>query len=1471
MSNRMTNELTFDQIDDWFKIGGPPATQTAYVPRSSRKVTPQVKGYGIGAGLGRGLIRPAYTPGQHSRPPGVSGRTDYAAQYRDAFEREQFEDSDDDDDDDVKTVYSVKTTGRSLSDIESISDLASLNIHPDGTTPEIAVLAYQNYNFDHEYNKSLPITAHHDQIINMIECNRVTIIQGATGSGKTTQVPQYILDQYVEENRHCNIIVTQPRKIAAISIARRVCQERKWQLGTLVGYQVGLEKKTSEDTRLTYVTTGVLLQKLINTRSMTEYTHVILDEVHERDQDTDFSLLVVRKLQRSNSRHVKVILMSATFNTTQFGEYFGIPIQGRLQPPPVVNIDGRLFDVKEYYTDDVTEIHETPYPKYDDPTIDQDTYELAVRLIFHFDNMEREEHGITDGSLPKERGSVLVFLPGLQEITTLDKLLRGDSNSNRLWVLPLHSSITNQEQSQVFSKAQETFRKVILATNIAESSITVPDIKYVIDFMLTKNMVRDMETNYQCLKLNWASKANAIQRKGRAGRVSNGRCYRLVRRSFYNTYIQEYGIAEMLRCPLEQLVLRVKILDLGEPKAILGLALEPPNLEDIETTILLLKEVGALTTVTSGVMNPHDGELTFLGRILAALPVDVKIGKLIVMGYVFGCLKECLIIGASLSLKSFFTSPYGRHLEAYRAKMQWANGSFSDPISILNAYLDWEHSSQTGMFLRSRHSEKDWCKKKMIEMTTIREVAKLVRELGERLQNFNISLPRENSRSRSEADQMEDMLVLKMVLAGAMYPNYFSVIPSDEAEALKMLSGRDPCTTVMLKNVPNHGYLYRIPIASLFAKCGKGKKLYFEGTKCFVEFEKPHHTDPSSYGCPILPAVFHACKMRQLRMNMEIEEYHIDTSQLQALEAAQESQRQVNKLKTNRMEVSMDQLGQPKHVALPAADQQWTDLKVTEVVDGNRFWAIYSGQEVQRQLVQMMKLINKEDLAHLKDLQQRPRVGQYLLAPFYDTSGEYFYRARVEKVFEDRPPLVEVFFMDYGNVSVVPVSRLKEITGKHLQLPFQAIQCVLANIKPSSKLPKNQWHPKAREWLTSAILEEDILAKIYSIVSGVLHVEVYQCAVMGQEVDPPLFINQQMVDKGLADSCEESYISKMSHIQREEETTCPSLDPGWMDASMLSDPQNPLKNLKIKGRVRLHGPSSPYEVTFCSMTRVGGLRTVRVERESVNSVALCTEQQENYEKMMIAAHIRINNAGNVLLVRDSTIMPSIRGLPALCSMLFAPTMELRRDKKKSRLTGALCGLGWDPFTKQSVLPDHDIEVTFDSNVTLQDIKEINGVRIGINLALASQDQVSSQYGGVRSIQKQARTKLLSLINKRRDAVEPVDFRRPYQWNLIPEEDVLDPTITTFPEHNFPPLYQYHKSVVLEKRNGVNGESVDEQIRIKLEQLEELHQKASRSTAPFEKSVMCFLCESVFYSPRDLLYHLDAPRHRNEEERLNFHF
>ncbi|CAB1445035.1 unnamed protein product [Pleuronectes platessa] len=211
------------------------------------------------------------------------------------------------------------------SSLEPVSSGGSLQKQKPAGSPAPPPLAYYEY-------PSLPITKNRKELISLIENHSVVIIRGATGSGKTTQLPQYILDHYNAKNASCNMVVTQPRKIGATSVARWVATQRKCTLGSLVGYQVGLEKMATEHTRLIYMTTGVLLQKLVSTKCLTEYSHIFVDEVHERTEEMDFLLLILKKLLHSNSRYVKIILMSATINCRQFAEYFGHPDSWQDEP-----------------------------------------------------------------------------------------------------------------------------------------------------------------------------------------------------------------------------------------------------------------------------------------------------------------------------------------------------------------------------------------------------------------------------------------------------------------------------------------------------------------------------------------------------------------------------------------------------------------------------------------------------------------------------------------------------------------------------------------------------------------------------------------------------------------------------------------------------------------------------------------------------------------------------------------------------------------------------------------------------------------------------------------------------------------------------------------------------------------------------------------------------------------------------------
>merc|ERR1719376_630038 len=229
-------------------------------------------------------------------------------------------------------------------------------------------------------------------------------------------------------------------------------------------------------------------------------------------------------------------------------------------------------------------------------------------------------------------------------------------------VFPLHARVPYEEVNKAFEVMKPgQGRKIILATNVAESSITIPDVTYVIDFCLTKQINADKETNYVSLQLEWADHNSMEQRKGRAGRVSRGKCIRLIEKEFYQRKgYPQISTPELLRAPLDKVLLDTKLLgDFGPPKNLLALAMDPPRLESIHTNIMALKETGALLPTVRGVVMQDDGDLTVLGEILAALPVDIRYGKLIVFGHLFGVLEECVIIAAGISNKSIFSVPFG--------------------------------------------------------------------------------------------------------------------------------------------------------------------------------------------------------------------------------------------------------------------------------------------------------------------------------------------------------------------------------------------------------------------------------------------------------------------------------------------------------------------------------------------------------------------------------------------------------------------------------------------------------------------------------------------------------------------------------------------------------------------------------------------------------------------------------------------
>ena len=987
------------------------------------------------------------------------------------------------------------------------------------------VYVYENYNFNHNYDKKLPVYKYHDEIVRTIETNQVTIVQGVTGCGKTTQVAQYIIDDYARQNRHCNIVVTQPRRIAAMSIARRVCDERRWPLGTVCGYQVGLDRKTSEDTRLLYCTTGILLQKLINSKDMTDYTHVIIDEVHERDQDTDFLLLLAKKLLRTTSPRVKVVLMSATFESEKFAKYFGHLIRERLELAPILDIEGSMFSVREFYIEDLSELGDMPTFDLNDPGISDETSHICLQLVRHFDEYEKSQQEANKASgelVNKLRGSVLIFLPGFGEIHDLMSRFIPLKESHKLVLVPLHSMLTVDEQNSVFVRPLPQYRKVIFATNVAESSITVPDVAYVVDFCLTKVMTSDPDTNYSSLHLQWTSKANCAQRKGRAGRVANGRVYRLITRRFYHE-LPDYATPEILRCPLEQLVLQTKLLDIGEPKKVLGVALDPPNIGNIERTILSLKEMGAMLLMSTNSLNssmsyyPYDGELTALGRVIAKLPVDVRIGKLMVLGHIFGFLRETVIIGASLSLRAFFARPFRSEHEAYKHKFSWARKSFSDCFACLHAYTVWEHYRNNGSF-RSAEDEIQWGKQNYVQIRRLKDVADLVKELLNRLDHDGI---RCNDDLKDLTD--DDEIILKVICAGAFYPNYFIQGTIDEESAIREISGHNPATTVIAKGLPDgQGHLYMSSIQALFQCCDPPRvpKVSFEATRAYIDFER---STSSRILTKFHPAVYVALKMKYLRHNLIVTanetQAHGDVSP---------------PLSKNYFDINA-QLG-PRQIELPSAEKSGFPIFVTEVLDCGHAWAQYRDMELRHKLDTMNNAIEQAVKSRkVKQLSEAGLIspGTYCIAPF---EGLH-YRARVEKC----DPVhnahmlngnAEVFFVDYGNTQIVQIRELFEINTAFLSLPFLAFEVKLCMIQPSPiRCPGGRWNEQAKIAFADMVYNnENLNAEVYSIVHGVVRVTIHEK--MHQQA-PDRNINQELVLLNFAVYVDESLESNQNHLERE--------------------------------------------------------------------------------------------------------------------------------------------------------------------------------------------------------------------------------------------------------------------------------------------------------------------------------------------------
>ncbi len=528
------------------------------------------------------------------------------------------------------------------------------------------------------YDDSLPIAAKRDEIKAALEKHQVLVIAGETGSGKTTQLPKICLE--IGRGVHGLIGHTQPRRLAARSVATRVAEEIGTPLGELVGYQVRFEDQSKDSSLIKLMTDGILLAETQHDRFLERYDTIIVDEAHERSLNIDF-LLGFLKTLLPRRPDLKVIITSATIDLQRFSEHF--------DGAPIVEVSGRTYPVETWYRPLAAEIDEDGNRVEDDLTVDQGILAALDEIAAH------------EQSVGKRPGDVLVFLPGEREIRDAAEVLR-KANLKFTEVLPLYARLTPAEQQKIFQPRPG--RKIVLATNVAETSLTVPGIRYVIDSGTARISRYSYRAKVQRLPIEAVSQASANQRKGRCGRVEPGICIRLYSEEDFLGR-PEFTDPEILRTNLAAVILQMLHLRLGDIQDFPFI--EPPDGKAISDGFNLLQELSAVN---------RENQLTPLGRQLARLPIDPRLGRMLLEAAQQGSLAEVLIVASALSVQDVRERPADRQQAADQAHAQWKDPD-SDFAALINLWRGFEEKRQE----LGSNPLRSWCRKNFLNYLRLRE------------------------------------------------------------------------------------------------------------------------------------------------------------------------------------------------------------------------------------------------------------------------------------------------------------------------------------------------------------------------------------------------------------------------------------------------------------------------------------------------------------------------------------------------------------------------------------------------------------------------------------------------------------------------------------------------------------------------------------------------------------------------------
>ncbi|CAH8527620.1 unnamed protein product [Schistosoma rodhaini] len=576
----------------------------------------------------------------------------------------------------------------------------------------------------------LPIANFRTELLSTLSKHQVVIVAGDTGCGKSTQVPQYLyygesnLNDTPGPNSYQNIAVTQPRRIACISLAARVSTEMLNERGSKVGYQVRFERSRTKATRILFLTEGLLLRQMQTDPFLKDYDVIVLDEVHERHWQTDCLLGLVKCLIVVRPK-LRVVLMSATINVNTFAKFFN--------DCPIIQVPGRLYPIDLHYIPlSPVEIANTT------DRIDPAPYIRLLRRI--------------DVTYPAtERGDLLIFLSGMADIQAIMEPAKAYAEETKRWIiLPLHSALSASDQEKVFHVAPDCVRKCILSTNIAETSLTIDGIRFVADSGKVKELSWDSKARMRCLKEFSISKASANQRKGRAGRTGPGVCYRFYTQEDYDNF-EAFSTPEIRRVPLETLVLQMLVMGLPDIKKFPFI--DPPEMKCIDEALDILKSHGAII--------PQNNVLTVtpLGQLLSDIPVEFSIGRMLIMASLLRLTNPVLSLAAGMAIQcpllpytAFSGAEQTRRIDAL-AEYESDHG---DAFTLVNVFDEWikMKSEATGLIKQDHELDefdndnndndkgctniKRWCRRIGAQQQRLHEMVRLRSQFAQLLKDSGL-------------------------------------------------------------------------------------------------------------------------------------------------------------------------------------------------------------------------------------------------------------------------------------------------------------------------------------------------------------------------------------------------------------------------------------------------------------------------------------------------------------------------------------------------------------------------------------------------------------------------------------------------------------------------------------------------------------------------------------------------------------